>query len=442
MMKMKNRAFGLLAVGGVATAIASGAAGAFVGYVVTITPVTTGGVLLDQVRIVARFNGPTDTVLNVFNFQYQDGATIDPFAAFYHKDNSSYNGGVLSKQYGTWSPTLTGSATLNRPFDSFLCIGGTATATNTTNADPSWNSGGTGAHAGGASGWNRADLVNNGTLGWFNSSPPNLQGRVGVGGNTATDVLVGQFVIDRGAFAGNWTMVIGSNNGVAGSPVQFSAGSFSIGTGGPACPVLFRDVDGDGFGAPGYPLQYIYSCVPVTGYAPNNVDCDDTNASIFPQTWYPDADGDGFGSSTSPGLTTCTAQGAGFVLNNSDCNDSNAQITPNTTWYRDADSDGIGYAPNGSLVQCAQPAGYVLSNGDNCPNVANANQSDGDGDGLGDVCEWATGDLNLDGIITASDLPLFFNAWGSAGPVGDLNFDGIVNGVDFAVLLGNWGTTP
>ena len=28
------------------------------------------------------------------------------------KDNSSYNGGVLSKTYGTWAPQLTGSATL------------------------------------------------------------------------------------------------------------------------------------------------------------------------------------------------------------------------------------------------------------------------------------------------------------------------------------------
>ena len=203
---------------------------AFVSYTATITQVTSGGVLLDQVQIKARFNGPTDTVLNAFNLVYQGGATVaDPYAAFYHKDNSDYSGGVLGKEFGTWAPTLTGSATLNRPFDSFLTIGGTATATNSTSADPSWNSGGSGSHAGGAAGWNRADLLNNGTMGWFNSSPPTLQGRVGVAPNTATDVLVGQFVIDRGAGAGTWALTIGYNDGVAGSAVQFGNGIFTIG---------------------------------------------------------------------------------------------------------------------------------------------------------------------------------------------------------------------
>ena len=203
---------------------------AFVSYVATVTQVTSGGILLDQVRVVARFNGPTDTVLNAFNLVYQGGATVaDPYGAFWHKDNSDYNGGVLSKQYGTWAPTLTGSPTLNRSFDSFLVIGGTATATNTSNADPSWNSGGSGSHAGGPNGWNRADLLNNGTMGWFNSSPPTLQGRVGVAPNTATDVLVGQFVIDRNAFAGNWSLTIGFNDGVAGSAVQFATSTFGIG---------------------------------------------------------------------------------------------------------------------------------------------------------------------------------------------------------------------
>ena len=58
------------------------------------------------------------------------------YGAFYHKDNSDYNGGVLGKQFGTWAPTLTGSATLHRPYDSFLTIGGTATATNSTASRP------------------------------------------------------------------------------------------------------------------------------------------------------------------------------------------------------------------------------------------------------------------------------------------------------------------
>ena len=222
-----------------AFAIAGAASATFVGFVQTITQVTTGGVLLDQCRIVARFNGPTDTVLNVFNFAYVSGGNVaDPYGAFYHKDNSDYSGGVLGKQYGTWAPTLTGSATLNRPFDSFLTIGGNATATNTSNADPSWNSGGSGAHAGGALGWNRADLLNNGTMGWFNSSPPNNQGRVGVVPNTATDVLLGQFILDRDASAGYWTLTIGYNDGVPGTAAQFGTGTFQMGVPSPGVLAL------------------------------------------------------------------------------------------------------------------------------------------------------------------------------------------------------------
>jgi len=416
---------------------------AFVQYVVVLTTVCTNGVDLDQCRVFARFNGPTDTVLNAFNLVYQGGATVaDPYGAFWHKDNSDYNGGVLSKQYGTWAPTLTGSVTLNRPYDSFLTNGGTASQTNSTSADPSWNSGGSGSHAGGASGWNRADLLNNGTMGWFNSSPPTLQGRVGVSPNTATDVLLGQFVIDCNANAGNWQLTIGFNDGVAGSAVQFATATFQIGGpgGGTACPTIYRDIDGDGFGSQS--SGFLCSCTPVSGYVSSNTDCNDSNAAINPNTtWYRDADGDAFGASASGTAVQCT-QPAGFTLSNTDCNDNSAQINPNTTWYRDTDGDGFGHAPNGTLVQCLQPAGYVLASGDNCPGIANANQADVNNNGVGDVCDLARGDLNLDGVVNPSDVPLFFNAWGSAGPLGDLNFDGIVNSADFSILLNNWGTQP
>jgi hypothetical protein len=221
-------------------AVTGSASAAFVSYVATITQVTNGGVLLDQVQIKARFNGPTDTVLNAFNLVYSGGATVaDAYAAFYHKDNASGNTSVLSRQYGTWAPSLTGAAVANRPYDSFLTIGGTAVATNTSTADPSWNSGGSGSHAGsGALSWNRADLLNNGTMGWFNSSPPNLQGRVGTAPNTATDVLIGQFVIDRDAFAGNWSLTVGFNDGVAGSAVQFATANFAIGVPAPGAVAL------------------------------------------------------------------------------------------------------------------------------------------------------------------------------------------------------------
>jgi hypothetical protein len=200
-------------------AVSSAASATFVSYVVTVSSTTSGGVALDVYTLWARFNGATDTVLNVFNFNRTDGSAGN---MFYHKDSSSYNGGVLSKQYGTWAPSLTGSPTLNRPFDSYLTIGGLPTATNTTNADPSWN-------AAGALGWSRPDIPSGFNIGWFNSSPPNNQGRVGGAGNTATDVRLGQFVVDAGANGGTWNLKIGYNNGVAGSPVQFAETTFTLG---------------------------------------------------------------------------------------------------------------------------------------------------------------------------------------------------------------------
>jgi MYXO-CTERM domain-containing protein len=211
-----------------AAAVSSAASATFVQYVVVKTSTTNSGQALDVYNVFARFNGATDTLLNAFNFNRVDGSATN---MFYHKDNSDYNGGVLSNLYGTWAPQLTGSATLNRPFDSFLVIGGQATPTNTTNADPSWVSGGTGAGAGDSRSWNRADLPNNGTLGWFNSNPPNNQGRVGGAGNTATDVRLGQFVLSANdAALRNYTLTLGYNNGVAGSAVQFATGTFSLPT--------------------------------------------------------------------------------------------------------------------------------------------------------------------------------------------------------------------
>lgn len=54
----------------------------------------------------------------------------------------------------------------------------------------------------------------------------------------------------------------------------------------------------------------------------------------------------------------------------------------------------------------------------------------------------ATGDINGDGSINASDLALVLGAWGACAPctacAGDLNGDGIVDATDLATVLGAW----
>ena len=408
-------------------------------FYVVKTQTSNSGVNLDVYQLFARFNGPTDTVLNAFNLDRTTSSGI--LNGFYHKDNFTGNSGVLQTATGSWAPSLTGSAAANRPFDSYLTVGGLPTAANGTSADPSW---------GNPLSWGRPDIPSGQQCGWF-APGGSIVGRVGQAGNTANSVFLGQFVVDCGVNAGTFNISIGYNSGVPGTPVQFADGTFTLGGGG--FPTLYRDLDGDGFGA--LASGSIVSCAPVTGYVSNNTDCDDTrflyadndgdtygagpavacgvqlntdcnntNAAIYPGApelcatstvdnncngvttdvdtnavdkvnFFRDQDLDSY--STNVTATFCPGTtNAGYVAalsNPIDCNDTNPVINPATVWYSDSDGDGLGVASAGTLTQCASPLGYSLVNGDNCPTIANPNQADCNSNSIGDVCELASGAL-------------------------------------------------
>lgn len=149
------------------------------------------------------------------------------------------------------------------------------------------------------------------------------------------------------------------------------------------------------------------------------VDCDDENPAVHPglvevcdgldndcngladegltiNTFYPDADGDGFGD-VNVSLDTCLASAPqGYVTNNLDCYDDNATIFPGapelcdgldndcngqqddglsfTLYYEDLDGDGFG-TPNSKFPSCLPdpPGGFVANNldcDDNNPDIS------------------------------------------------------------------------
>ena len=208
----------LMSMGLVAASIAGVSSATFTSYS-AVSGGSSGG--LTKYSVYANFNGATDTALNFFHINNE--ANNSAFTGFWHNDALS---GGLSQTIGTWNPTFAPGA-----FDSYVMVGGgTGFASgNSSNADPSF----------GASGFNTAQMPfpspNNHAIGpgWFNSNPPNLQGRV----NASGQVLLGQFVL---ASSTNMVlfMKVGYNNGIAGSAVQFGEGTFMFGIPAPGAVAL------------------------------------------------------------------------------------------------------------------------------------------------------------------------------------------------------------
>ncbi|MBK9256192.1 MAG: SBBP repeat-containing protein [Saprospiraceae bacterium] len=98
---------------------------------------------------------------------------------------------------------------------------------------------------------------------------------------------------------------------------------------------FYQDFDGDGFGNP---AVFVNECTQPLGYVINNTDCDDTDDTVYP--------------------------GAPEVCDEKD-NNCNGQIDEGVqnTYYADADNDGFG-DPNVTMLACSAPAGYVSDNTD------------------------------------------------------------------------------
>jgi hypothetical protein len=93
-----------------------------------------------------------------------------------------------------------------------------------------------------------------------------------------------------------------------------------------AVQTCYYDNDHDGLGGEQVPdAPVCASCGP--GEVTNGLDCDDNDPDLGAiQSWYLDADGDGYGAGTA--VVACTAPSADYVTQGGDCNDHNPNKYP------------------------------------------------------------------------------------------------------------------
>ena len=197
----------------------------------------------------------------------------------------------------------------------------------------------------------------------------------------------------------------------------------------------YQDADDDGYGDAGNVAE---SCEAPAGYVDNAGDCDDTDATVFPDApeqcdgldndcdgtpdedviavIYADTDGDGFGDPEAPEESCLIPEG--YSADNTDCDDTLAAVNPEAdevcngidddcdteadepdavdaaTWYADTDVDGYGDA-SVAVVACEAPEGHVADDSDCDDALAEVNP------GAAEVCNSI--DDNCDGITDVVD---------------------------------------
>ena len=208
----------------------------------------------------------------------------------------------------------------------------------------------------------------------------------------------------------------------------------------------YEDLDNDGFGSE-TTVGWICRSRLGDGLSTNNADCDDDDSTVNPGKdevcdlidndcnglvdeahpkvpWYPDADGDGFGS-IAESTTACMQPDAGFTQIPGDCDDTTVEISPvaieicdeidndcdgrvddrdpgvdpssRFPFYRDRDSDGYGDV-DAVANRCVAPAGFVdndLDCDDRDPEV--------NPDATMEICDFV--DNDCDGLVDDFDQP-------------------------------------
>ena len=216
---------------------ASLAHASFVGYFVSSTETSLDGINLTVYTLTARFDGSSDTVYRALDLFTENPASLE---GFWHKDihGDVLTNGALSQEFGTWNPRRTGSNAENRPYDSYLTIGGIARSSNVTQVEGAWFDGNKNTPRV----WDQATLPMGNGFSWYNDESSSVflgdevaQGRVGNSpGVAATDVRLGQFVLSQGHEARTFSMSIMYRSGYSLSDdeqygYQVGSGTFTLG---------------------------------------------------------------------------------------------------------------------------------------------------------------------------------------------------------------------